>query len=176
MAEHEGSFTRRALLRGGLFAGGTLLLAGGLVGWTLRLRPAAPGRQVLGQLEVEFIEAVAEAYLPPGNVLGVDAAGLDAAAGMDRHAAGLPRFEQRVLRGILGVIDNWPRVKLHSTSRVTDMPLDERVAFIASFDASANPIQRSLAYVLRVLVGLSIFQNDALLAAIGHRDGCPTTL
>lgn len=169
-------FTRRRFLRLGLGIGvgvgaGALVFGGtGLV--LLRAGPPGPGRQVLSPDEVAFLDALKEAWLPPGNDLGLDAAALDVASSFDAHLAALPGRERRVMRGLLAVFDQWPRVSLSSSGRFSALSLEDRVRSLEAWEHSKSQARHGVMGLLRVLVGLHIFSHPEALAAVGHRDGC----
>lgn len=165
--------TRRRLLKLGLGFGGAVVVLGGLGAWTFRLRPTASGRRVLSTEEISFVDALAEALFPGGNPLGLDVKQLDVSTRLDENLARYPAREQRVLRAVLTLVEQWPRLSLSSASRFSELPLDDRVAVLTAFDESRRPERRGLMELLRIVVGMAIFEDPAALAAIGHRFGCP---
>jgi hypothetical protein len=165
-------FLKRSLKWGGLGLGGLALLAGG-GGWALfRDRPAASGRAVLGDDDVRFFEAAAEAYFPPGNALGLDVRDLDVAATLDAQLAVYPATHQRIVRSLMAIFDNWPRMSFSSASRFTDLPLDGRIRVLERFDASEVHARRGLGEILRILVGIAVFEHPQAATAVGLQWGC----
>ncbi len=156
----------------GLGVGGGALLVGGGVLSLFRTGPTAAGKQVLSADEAAFLEALAEVYLPPGNALGLDAKALDVSGSFDAHLASLPPREQRIMRGLLALFDQWPRMSLSSFGRFASLPLDERVAVMRAWEESPRQARHGVAGALRVVVGLHLFASPAALAAVGHRFGC----
>ncbi len=165
-------FTRRTFLKTGLGVGAGVLVLGGTGFVLLRAGPPAPGRRVLSAGEVAFLNALTEAWLPPGNALGLDPAALDVATGLVEHLAALPARERRVLRGLLAVFDQWPRVSFSSMGRFASLPLHERVRSLAAWERSKSQARHGVMGGLRVIVGLHLFSHPDALAAVGHRYGC----
>lgn len=164
--------SRRGFMKLGLGVGaGALLLGGGVVAM-FRVGPPGPGKQVLSDDEAAFLEALAEVYLPPGNDLGLDARSLDVPGSFDAHLAGLPKREQRVLRGLFTLFDQWPRLSFSSGGRFARLPLADRVEVIRAWEESPRQTRHGIAGLLRVLLGLHLFSSPAALAAVGHRYGC----
>lgn len=166
-------FGRRNLLKLGLAVGGAGVLGASSLGWAIfRLRPTAPGRQVLSADEAAFLTAVGEALFPPGNALGVDVHALNVTDRIDGHFAMLPPREQRAARAVLAAIDWWPRLSFQSTARFASLPLDERIEVLDHWDESPHEERRAVPSLLRLMVGLHVFDEPAVLAAMGHEFGC----
>ncbi|OGQ19364.1 MAG: hypothetical protein A2138_05580 [Deltaproteobacteria bacterium RBG_16_71_12] len=165
--------TRRRLLALGVGVGALTIV--GSVGWLVSLPTPAPGRQALSARESELLVRLAEVWFPPGNPLGVAAADVDIGGELDRVLALLSIREQRALHALLRVVDQLPRASLSSTTRFSELPLPERRALIVGWEASAGP-KRQLAGVLRLLAGLSFFEDERVRLAIGHTFGCPLPL
>lgn len=168
--------TRRTLLGAGLLFGATALGAGGLAAWVFASRDPGRGRAVLSDDEGRVVAAIADAYFPPGNALGVAAAELDVAGGVDAHFARLLPRERRLLRGVLVAFDQWPRLSFASGRRFVDLALDDRVAVLRAWEESARAERRQIAALLRVLVGFVVFDDPRFLRAAKGRWGCPVPL
>lgn len=166
-------FSRRALLQAGLGLSGLFLLALGGGVYLFRRLPTAPGKAVLSEEEARFIEAFAEAYFPPGNALGIDVAALDLAGRIDAHLAGFSPFEQRALRALIALFDQWPRLSFVSAARFSALDLDHRVRVLRAFEKSKSHERRGLCALLRTLVAMLVFDDAGAREAIGHRFGCP---
>lgn len=165
--------TRRRILKLGLGVGGAALVLGGAGAWIFRLRPTAAGRAVLSVEELSFVDALAEALFPEGNALGLDVQRLEVGVKLDGYLARFPPREQRLLRAVLTLVDQWPRISLSSARRFAELPVDDRVEVLRGFDESGRPERRGLTELLRVVVGMSVFEDPQALAALGHRFGCP---
>lgn len=176
MASHDETrrsfFSRRGFLKVGLGVGAGVLLVGGGALALFRSGPTAAGKKVLSADEADFLDALAEVYLPPGNALGIDASTLDVSGSFDEHVRSLPPRERRVMRGLLALFDQWPRVSFSSSGRFSALPLEERIAVMRAWEESPRQARYGLANLLRVVVGLHMFSSPAALAAVGHRYGC----
>ena len=166
-------FGRRNLLKFGLAVGGVGLLAGTSVGWAvLRLHPTATGRKVLSDEEARFLDAVAEAYWPPNNALGVDCKSLDVTAKIDAHLSWLHAREQRAARAVLSAIDWWPRLSFTSTGRFSTLSLEDRIEVLRAWETSPQEARRAIPSLLRLMVGIHVFHAPATLNAMQHEFGC----
>lgn len=164
--------TRRNLLRLGVGLGGSVMALAGLGAFTFRLRPAAPGMSVLSGGEIAVVDALCDALFPPGNALQLSIADLDVAKSLDLQVARFDSREQRVLRALLTVLDEWPRISFFARRRFSELPTADRVQILRGFDDSEKLELRGLAELLRIVIGMNVFESPVALAAIGHRFGC----
>ena len=162
--------TRRGVMRLGLGVGGALLVLGSGAGFVFRAKPAAQGRVLLSVDEGATVAALADAYFPEGNEVGVAANHLDIAGSVDAYMARLLPREQRLLRALFTLIEQWPRTQL--ASGFSALSLDDRIAMLTTWETSALEQRQALASVLRTIVAVSYFDEPRVLAAIGHRHGC----
>ena len=166
--------TRRRLLKLGLGAGVVVVVGavGGGLGWdVLKAEGAGPGLKVLSDRERRVVEAVADAYFPPGNDLGVAAADLDHVPVVDAYVAGLYAREQRGMRALLRGLDRWPQLSFGGGA-FSSLPLSGRVDVLNAFDASSITERRLLGTLIRTVCCMGVFEAPTMLAAIGHRHGC----
>lgn len=173
LTELRARLTRRRLLALGVGVG-TLTLVGSAA-WLVSLPSPAPGRLALTAREGELLTRLSEVWFPPGNPLGVSAAEVDVGGELDQLLVLLSSGEQRALHALLRVVDQLPRASLRSHTRFAELPLSERRALIATWEQSAGA-KRQLAGVLRLLAGLSFFEDERVRRAIGHVYGCPLPL
>ncbi len=171
-------FGRRQLLKLGLGVGGAGVVATTGLGWAIfSLRPPASGRAVLSDEDAAFVGAMAEAFFPPNNALGVDTNALDIVSKVDAHLAALLPRERRGAQAVLAAIDWWPRLSLSSTGRFASLSLEDRIAMFDAFDNSSREERRAIPSLLRLMVGIHVFAAPSTLAAMQHRFGCtPATI
>jgi hypothetical protein len=77
-----------------------------------------------------------------------------------------------VFHAVMTLLDLWPILAMRSLTRFSGLSLDERVAVLRDFDASALEARRGLVSLIRVLVSMFVFERPEVLLAIGHRSGC----
>jgi hypothetical protein len=148
------------------------LVAGGGALWLVSDRPAEGGRRALSAREARVVLALAEAYFPLGNPLGVSVVDIDIVSGADAYIAGLLQKEQRLIRALLTAFDQWPRVSLSSTRTFSSLPLAERIDVLRTFEGSPVMERRLIASLFRALVGMPFFEHPLALASIGYAPGC----
>lgn len=173
LTELRARLTRRRLLALGVGVGALTVV--GSVGWLVSLPTPAPGRLALSAREGELLVRLGEVWFPPGNPLGVAAADVDIGGELDRLLVLMSAGEQRALHALLRVVDQLPRASLSSSTRFTALPLSERRALMVAWERSAGP-KRQLAGLLRLLAGLTFFEDERVRRAIGHSFGCPLPL
>ena len=166
-------FTRRNVLK---LSGGTFALAfvgAGFTGWSwFRERAPGTGFSVLSDEEAAVVVALCEVHFPPGTAIGKVVDVQLATAGVDDQLASLPRFERRLARSLLALVDRWPHLRLFSGRRFRALSFEQRVAAMRTLEASSSPSLRGIAEVTRIIVGLSVFEQPLVLAEIGHSFGC----
>jgi hypothetical protein len=162
--------TRRRILKLGLGLGGaTLALAAGSAAFVFVERAPASGRRVLSPSEAATVSAIAEALFPPGNGLGVSAADVDVAGAVDAQLASLLKNERRIVRAFLVAFESWPRASLKGA--FSSLPLPDRIAMLRELETGSGT-SRQVASLVRTIVGAPFFEDERVLAAIGHRWGC----
>jgi len=161
--------TRRGALRLGLGVGGAVLLLGGAGAFVFRAKPPAAGLAVLSDDERETVRALADAYFPADTPTGVPANDVDIAGRVDAYVARLLPREQRLLRALLTLVEQWPRATL--AGRFSALPTAARVEIVDAWERGIEQRQQ-LASVFRTLVGVAYFDEPRVLRAIGHRFGC----
>lgn len=172
MFDVRATLSRRRLLRLGLGAGVVVAGAAGLGAWgLLRHHPPAAGLKVLSDSEASVAVAVADAYFPPGNPFGRAAVDLDVVGVLDAYLFELFPRERRGIRTLLRGLEVWPRLTLQAGPFST-ATLAERQAILRAFDDSGIAERRLLGALLRQLCCMAMFEDDRLLAGIGHRQGC----
>ncbi len=127
---------------------------------------------VLSEQEERVVVAIADAYFPRGNPFGVAAADVDVAGVVDGYVAGLLPRERRGIVALLRGLDAWPVLSASATSRFADLDRDGRVQVLRAFDSSSVLERRLVGTLLRQLVGMALLEDERLLAAVGHRQGC----
>ncbi len=164
--------TRRRLLVAGLGAGVVVGVPLGGAGWgLLSAQPAAAGLRTLSVAEAATAEAIADAYFPAGNFFGVAAADVDIRTPLDAYITALYPRERRALRALLRGIEAWPRLSVGGGA-FSALSVAKRVAVLRAFDDSDVTERRLLGTVLRQVCLMPMFENAAVLNAIGHRHGC----
>lgn len=152
------------------------LYAGGAAYGILAASSAGAGRRVLSSAEVALLEALAEAYFPPGNAIGVDGRDVDVVTPLDVWVASMAPSEQRVVRSLLRLIDLWPRLSLGGFGRFSGLSLEDRVAVLIAFEESALEPRRAIGQLVRGLVSFPYFEDPRVLHGIGVEYGCPVPL
>lgn len=135
-------------------------------------RPATGSRKVFDDDEARTIAAIADAYFPAGNVFKISASDVDVVGSVDTYAARLLPRERKLLRVLMRAVEQWPRLSLSSTSRFSELDTAGRQRVLQAFERSSVSERRLLATLLRSLIGMPMFDDPRLLAAVGHRHGC----
>lgn len=165
--------SRRGLLKLGAGVVGAAVVGAALGARSLwRDRPAAGGRRVFDDDEAAVLVALADAWFPDGNAIGVAAREVDVVAGVDGWAARLLPRERKLMRVLLRAVDQWPRLSMTSSSSFASLDLAGRQQVLRAFENSKLPERRLLATVMRSMIGMPLFDDPRFLRAVGHRYGC----
>ena len=165
--------SRRGLMKLGAGVVAAVVVASALgVRSLLKDRPAGTGRAVFDDDEAKTLLAVADAYFPVGNVFKISAHDVDVVGSVDAYASRLLPRERRLLRVLFRAVELWPRLSLTSTKRFSDLDTAQRQQVLQAFEGSSLSERRLLGTLLRSLVGMPMFDDPRLLAAVGHRHGC----
>jgi hypothetical protein len=158
--------TRRQLLAA--TAACATLGAGGVLA---HLPAPAPGRRLFSAAEVEVVNALADAFFPPGNPIGVAGAAVDVASELDRLLVeDLDHVVAPVFRHLLRGIE-YATVATHG-ARFTQL---ERIARGEILESWSDPelVPRRMAYeVLKTCVGWAYMSAPQVRAAIGWQSEC----
>ncbi len=135
-------------------------------------RPPSSQRAVFDDDEARTLVSIADAYFPVGNVFRISAHDVDIVGAIDEYASRLLPRERRMLRVLLRAVEQWPRLSLTSTARFSDLDTAQRQRVLQAFERSTLSERRLLGTLLRSLIGMPMFSDPRLLAAVGHRHGC----
>ncbi|MCP4503664.1 MAG: hypothetical protein GY822_27355 [Deltaproteobacteria bacterium] len=161
------------MLRLGLAFGGTAAAFTSFVGYgLLSLSPAASGRKLFSKEECDVVKALIDTYFPATHYLGKHLQGLALDAKVDAHAATLFPAEQRAVRSLLNVFNHWPRLSMQSTKTFTELPFAKRGEVLRYWESSSREERRSIVGLLRILIGMHVFEVPAVEAAFGAPFGC----
>ncbi|MBM4369047.1 MAG: gluconate 2-dehydrogenase subunit 3 family protein [Deltaproteobacteria bacterium] len=158
--------TRRQVLAA--TAAVTAIGSGGVLA---HLPSPAPGRKLFSAAEVEVVTALAEAFFPAGNPIGVAGGGVDVAGELDRLLVDeLDHVVAPVFRHLLRGIE-YGSVATHGARFSALEPL-AREEVLAEWAEPAN-VPRRMAYeVLKTCVGWAYFNAPQVRAALGWEAEC----
>lgn len=177
-AKMQDGLLKSVLTRRGIFKLGAGFVAVAAVASALGVRallkdrPPGNARVVFDDDEAAVLVALADAWFPGDNSIGVAAAVVDVVGGVDAYAARLLPRERKLMRVLLRAVDQWPRLSLSSTTSFADLSLADRQAVLRAFETSTLVERRLLGSLLRSIVGMPLFEDPRFLAAIAHRHGC----
>ncbi len=159
--------TRRQLL-----AATTACTALAGTGGVLAHLPApAPGRVVLSDEETQVVAALADAFFPPGNPIGVAGGAVNVAAEVDRMLGeDLDPVVAPVFRHLLRGLE-YGAVATHG-GRFSRLERPVREEILADWSAP-DSVPRRMAYdVLKTCVGWAWFNAPAVRAGLGWQSDC----
>lgn len=167
---------RRRVLGLGALATGAVVVGGALWRWLSGpgdSAPAVPGG-VLSTRQRAAIEALALAYFPEGNAIGVDARQADVAGYLDRYLGLLDPNGRRLIQALIGAFDQGTLIAGHlRPARAMSTP--EVQAYLRSWEESGITVRRSLGLALRSLLAQAYFADPAVQAAITAAPACKTS-
>ncbi len=157
---------RRALLASSLALVGVI----GLGAATIPLPDAGAGLSVLSAAEARTCAALADAYFPPGNPLGVAAADVDLVGQLDAHCADV--YEREVVLAFRWALRAVNAAVIVQGGDLAALSRDARRALVADWSENDLLPRRLLQDLLRMALGIAFFNTPEVRAAIGARPAC----
>jgi hypothetical protein len=139
--------------------------------WSYRItdptRPPSPPRSLTPR-EREILERVAEAFLPPLGPFPISAQDLHLAEGVVRFMETAPGGIRRTFPYLLHFLD-WNPLLFHGIpTRLSRLPLEERVRILEAMERSSLSLRRQPILLLKLLLNLHAYQDPRLHEAIGY--------
>jgi hypothetical protein len=128
--------------------------------------------QVLNRQEQALVAACVEAMLPPGGVIALSGEEAGVLAYVDQMLGRLPVVTRVMLRALLRFVEYSPWVFGPFQSRMTRLPVAERVKVIQALSESRLYVLRSAFVALRALLTLGYFGNAQVNRALGMEPAC----
>lgn len=149
-------------------------VAGALGGGSLALRwynkgPAA-GRILLSSDEYDFIQSLAEAWMPPGGVPALSGADADLGAWFDELLTHMAPNQQTLLKLLVQILDDVPLVTDASTFRGLSLP--RRVELLGEWLDASNPLFRAGVSGVIVLIGMGWTTHPDVAHVLAPRFRC----
>lgn len=159
--------TRRQLLAA-TAACAALAGSGGVLA---HLPAPAAGRRLLSATELQVVAALADAFFPPGNPVGVAGAAVDVAGELDRMLAqDLDPVVAPVFRHLLRGLE-YGAAATHG-ARFSQLERPAREDILAEW-SGPGVLPRRMAYdVLKTCVGWAWFNAPAVRASLGWQSDC----
>ncbi len=159
--------TRRHVLAAALAVPASSAVGLGAVGYAWWDRPPGAGLLALSAEEHAFVQALAEAWMPPGGEPAISGSEARLGDWFDAVLAGMPGPPRRQLKALLHGLDHLP-----FPSRYTTLQLDERQALLHGWLNSERYLLRSAIQAVMVLVGLGWSTHPAVVDTIRPWFGC----
>lgn len=156
--------TRRGMLLGfGVAAGGGAAVVGG-AWWRYLGGPPAEGYQALSAEEVEVVDALAEAWMPPGGTPALSGREAALAPDFDALLMRMPADNRQALKALLRLLDDatWPS----KGGAFRTLPLDARIGALEGWLGSDLGLVRSAAFTLIALISDAYMQRPQVVAAL----------
>lgn len=132
-------------------------------------RPAGSGRLALSDVEYELVDALAEAWMPPGGVPALSGRDARLAAFVDEVIARMRDPEQGLLKTLLAALDDLPR--LGGRGRFAALPLADRIEVLQGWADSSLPDVRAAIRAILALLSEGWTQHPDVVAHL--RPGFP---
>ncbi len=142
--------------------------AGGVLA---HLPAAAAGRRTFSAGELEIVAALAEAFFPPGNPVGVTGSGVNVAEELDRMLAeDLDSVVGPVFRHLLRGLEYGAIATHGARFSMLERPIREEI--LADWSEPGN-VPRRMAYeVLKTCIGWAWFSAPVVRASLGWVSEC----
>jgi hypothetical protein len=166
--------TRRHLLTlaaavpvaGGLLAAGV----GGTVAWQWWARPPGEGLQRLASDEHDFVQALAEAWMPAGGTPAISGSEAELGHFLDGVLAGMSEPQANELKILLQALDDLPRLTHFAPYRSLD--LEARIALLDGWLHSDQWLLRNAMIGLLSLMGTGFSTHPDVLPHVRPHFKC----
>ena len=144
--------TRRHVLAAAAAVPAAAALGGG--GLALRWYDKAPaqGLSILSQDEYDFVQALSEAWMPPGGTPALSGADANLGQWFDELLTHMAPNQQTLLKLLLQVLDDTPL--LTDAGRYTTLDLPRRIELLVGWMQSSNALFRAAIAGVIVLIGM----------------------
>lgn len=161
------SITRRQLVT----ATAACAALAGTGGVLAHLPAPAPGQKLFSAAELEAVAALADAFFPPGNPVGVTGASVNVAAELDRMLAeDLDPVVGPVFRHLLRGLEYGAAATHGARFSRLERPIREEI--LAEWSEPGN-VPRRMAYeVLKTCIGWAWFSAPTVRAGLGWASEC----
>jgi hypothetical protein len=149
--------TRRQVLAASALVAAAVPAGAGGVAWRWWDQPAETSYALLSPDEVGILDALAEACFPAGGDPPLGGGGANVARYFDGVLEGLVPAQQKLLKLALHAIDALP-LATHG-ARLTELPVPDASAAVASWLASSRFELRGVAQSLTLFVGMAYFAH-----------------
>lgn len=145
-------------------------LGGGAL--ALRWYDKAPGQglSMLSQDEYDFVQALAEAWMPPGGVPALSGADADLGGWFDELLTHMAPKQGTLLKMLLQVVDD--STLLSDATAYRFLPLPRRTELLVSWMHSSNSLFRSAISGVTVLIGMGWTTHPEVARVIGPMFRC----
>jgi hypothetical protein len=133
-------------------------------------RPAGEGLRALSQDEHDFLQAVAEAFMPPGGEPALSGADAQAGRVLDAVVATMAPPAARELKLLLQALDDWPAPRRLAPFR--RLPLETRIEVLSGWRHSGNWLVRNAAVAVLVLVAEAVTMHPDYVALLKPNAPC----
>ena len=162
--------TRRHLLALGAAVPAASALGAGGLAWRWYGTAPAEGRAVLSDDEYDFMQALAEAWMPPGGEPFLSGADADLGGWMDELLSHMDATKASLLKVLMQVLDDAPL--LTDASSFRSLQLSRRMELLQGWMTSTNSMFRAAVTGLVVLMGMGWTTHPDVVAVIGPMFRC----
>jgi hypothetical protein len=126
-----------------------------------------PSPRHLRGVEESIVRAAADAFFPPNGPIARSGSEADIVGWFDRHFATSPPRQLRLMRLLLRFVQLSPLVFGPRRKRFTNLPLPDRIDFLAGMSKSRIYFRRVAFLSLRTLMTMAYLADAGVMGAIG---------
>lgn len=162
-------FTRRRVLKAGLFSIGAIVASGaGALLWLRGCAAHVRGLRAIDAHQYLTLERLVEVLFTPDAGCGMDVAAFDLPRAFDTYLADEPDEVASELRSALLLLEAGPVLDRHGATPFSRLPLAERAAFFEGWMCGEDLTRRKITVALRKFFNLSLYDRPEMWPHIGY--------
>ncbi len=126
--------------------------------------------KVFDQKTYNIVRAIADTIIPPGGAFDVDPKAVDPVLLLDNYIDSLSTLQLKAIRAIISTIEYAPMVT--RLRRFTKMSPGQRLRYLQGWENSRIFSKRNIFLLLKMLIMMSYYSDDAVAEAIQYHPEC----
>ncbi len=126
--------------------------------------------KVFDQKAYNIVRAIADTIIPPGGAFDVDPKAVDPVLLLDNYIDSLSALQLKAIRAIISTIEYAPMVT--RLRRFTKMSPGQRLRYLQGWENSRIFSKRNIFLLLKMLIMMSYYSDDAVAEAIQYHPEC----
>ncbi len=120
-----------------------------------------------------ILHAITDTIIPPGGAFDVDSEVVDPVLLFDNYIDSMCKLQLKTIKTIIYVIEYTPMVT--RLKKFTKMSSEQRLKYLQGWENSRISSKRNLFLLIKMLILMAFYSNDAVANAINYHPECLIT-